>query len=275
MRAAGRTAVLGGAAVAAVAVSGFVRPASPFPGRPSGPAMAPVALPDHLPEVLRRHLDVDGDGRVPGMATVELWGRGRMRVAPGVWLPLRMRTQHRLGEAFVPDIELHWHERTVVRATEAFVDGRGWSQQGPNLTVGPEIDQGANLFLWSEALLIPALYATARAPTVEELGPGRLQLGLPFGDGVERTVLRFAGTHPARFSAQRYKGVGYGKVDWHVSYAGWREVEGLRLPDRVEVRWGDEPGPWFRFERDGFAANVDVGRRLAEVSAQLPPTPST
>jgi hypothetical protein len=269
VRAAAVRSALGVAALAVVSVSGFVRPATPFAGRRSRPAGQPGRLPEDLPDVLRRHLDVDGDGRVPRMDTVELWGRGRMRVAPGVWLPLRMRSRHQLGESFVPDIELSWHGRTVVSATEASIDGRGWSQQGPHVTLGPEIDQGAALFLWSEAALIPWLYASARAPTVEELGPGRLALGVPFGDGRERAVLEFAGAHPARFRAQRFKGVGHAKVDWSVSYTGWREVDGIRLPDHVEVRWGDEPGPWFRFAREGFAANVEVASRLDEVRAQL------
>jgi hypothetical protein len=185
-----------------------------------------------------------------------------------------MRTQHQLGASFVADIELSWHGRTVVAATEASVDGRGWSQQGPKVTLGPEIDQGARLFLWSEALLIPWLHTTARAPTVHELGPGRLELGLPSDGDRERAVLGFDGPHPARFHAQRHKGVGDGKVDWYVTYAGWREVEGIRLPDHVEVRWGNEAGPWFRFTREGFAANVDVANRLDEVRAQLRDTPA-
>ena len=260
---------LGGGALVAAAVSGFVRPSTPFAGRSSGPGSAPTPLPDHLPTVLREHLDVDGDGLVPHMDTVELWGRGRMRVAPGVWLPLRMRTQHQLGHAFVPDIELSWYGRTVVSATEAFVDGRGWSQQGPNVTVGPEIDQGAGLFLWSEAVLIPWLHATDRAPAVEEVAPGRLALGLPFGNQVEPALLEFEGGHPVRFSARRFQGVGGEKVDWEVTYAGWREVAGIRLPDHVEVRWADEPGPWFRFEREGFAANVEVSSRIDEVRRLL------
>lgn len=257
--------VFGGMALVVAAVGGFVRPATSFAGRSSGPDSPPTSLPDHLPRVLREHLDVDGDGLVPHMDTVELWGRGRMRVAPGVWLPLRMRTQHQLGQAFVPDIELSWHGRPVVAATEAFVDGRGWSQQGPNVTVGPEIDQGANLFLWSEAVLIPWLHTTERAPAVEEVAEGRLALGLPFGEQMEPALLEFEGGHPVRFSAHRFKGVGGDKIGWEVTYGGWREIAGIRLPNHVEVRWADESGPWFRFEREGFAANVEVSDRIDEV----------
>jgi len=129
-----------------------------------------------------------------------------MRVAPGIWLPLRMRTQHQLGAAFVPDIELSWHGRTVVSATEAFVVGRGWSQQGPNVTVGPEIDQGAGLFLWAEAVLIPWLYTMDCAAIVEEVAAGRLALGLSLGEQEEGAQMEFEGDHPVRFSARRFKG---------------------------------------------------------------------
>ncbi len=55
---------LGGAALVGAAVSGFVRPATSFAGRTSGPGAPPTPLPDHLPRVLRDHLDVDDDGLV-------------------------------------------------------------------------------------------------------------------------------------------------------------------------------------------------------------------
>ena len=82
---------------------------------------------------------------------------------------------------------------------------------------------------------------------------------------MEPALLEFDGGHPVRFSARRFKGVGGEKVDWEVTYAGWREVSGIRLPDHIEVRWADEPGPWFRFEREGFAANVDVAPRIEQL----------
>lgn len=256
---------LGVVTLAAAALGGFVAPARPFPDRPSGPAATPAPLPDHLPRVLRDHLDVDGDGHVPHMGNVELWGRGRMRVAPGIWLPVRMRTRHQLGQAFVPDIEVTWYGRTLVAATEAYVDHRGFSQQGPTITLGPEIDQGAGLFLWSEAVLIPWLHTTPDAPRVGQESPDRLTLSLPLGEQGEPALLEFADGRPVRFTAERYKGVGADKVGWEVTYAGWRETAGIRLPDHIEVRWADEPGPWFRFDREGFAANVEVAPRIDAV----------
>ena len=248
---------------------GFVRPATPFAGRPSSGVAAATPLNEDLPGVLRAHLDVDGDGLVPRMDTVGLWGRGRMRAAPGVWLPLRMRTQHELGHAFVADIELCWHSRAAVSATEALVDGRGLSQQGPAVSLGPEIDQGAGLFLWSEAILIPSVYATDRAPSVEEVAPGRLALDLPIGAQREPAVLEFDEGRPARFRARRCKSVGGEQVDWEVTYTGWRTVSGVPLPDHVEVRWADEAGPRLRFDRDGFAATIDVAPRIEEIRRAL------
>jgi hypothetical protein len=97
-------------------------------------------------------------------------------------------------------------------------------------------------------VLIPWQHATDRAPVVDEVTPGRLALGLPIGEQSEPALLEFEGGQPVRLSARRFKGVGAVKVGWEVTYAGWREIAGIRLPDHVEVRWADEPRPWFRFK---------------------------
>lgn len=44
---------VGATALIAAAVSGFVRPATPSPGRPNGPPGVPVPLPDDLAEIDR------------------------------------------------------------------------------------------------------------------------------------------------------------------------------------------------------------------------------
>lgn len=72
---------------AGVAAGGCVRPATASPSAPSGTVAAGTGNPITCRKLLREHLNVDGDGLVPSMGTTEVWGWGRKRVAPGVWLP--------------------------------------------------------------------------------------------------------------------------------------------------------------------------------------------
>ena len=114
---------------------------------------------DDLPPLLRSHLDLDGDGWVPRMDTHAMWGHPYMRRGSLPPLPLRMRSVSRVGESFVNDIEMVCYGRPVLRVVDAFVDGHGITKIGSKAVLGEEIDQGANLFLWSEAFFVPSAFA--------------------------------------------------------------------------------------------------------------------
>ncbi len=237
---------------------------------PAGGAALPsgygqVRLREGLPDVLRQHLDPDGDGLVPSMDTAALWGRARLRRGRGPWLWARMTNLHRLGESAVDDLEVTWYGRPTLRVVDASVRGRGLSRVGTRDLVGPEIDQAANMFLWSQAVLVPATFAAgSQVGTFEE--PDAVRLTLPAHPGTDTAWLHFdADGRPERFSARRYRGPGEPKLWWHVDYIGWGDEHGIPLPHRVEVTWEDEDRPWLVFHLDGFAADVPVDARVREV----------
>jgi hypothetical protein len=181
-------------------------------------------------------------------------------------LPLRMRSVSRVGESFVNDIEMVWYGRPVLRVIDAFVDGRGITRIGPKAVLGEEIDQGANLFLWSEAFFVPSAFREGTPVAAEQVGTDEIRLSVPFGAGRDSATVRFAAGHPSRFSALRYKKVGQPKIWWHVDYSKWFVKEGIAVPQRIEVTWEDERKPWLSFNLDGFAANVEAEPRLRQVS---------
>jgi hypothetical protein len=225
-----------------------------------------VRLRDDLPPLLRSHLDLDGDGWVPRMDTHAMWSRPYMRRGSLPPLPLRMRSVSRVGESFVNDIEMVWYGRPVLRVIDAFVDGRGITRIGPKAVLGEEIDQGANLFLWSEAFFVPSAFREGSPVAVEQVGADEIRLSVPFGAGSDEATVRFAGGHPSRFSALRHKRIGHRKIWWHVDYSKWFVKDGIAVPQRIEVTWEDERRPWLSFDLDGFAANVEAEARLWQVS---------
>jgi hypothetical protein len=252
------TGVAGVAALAAIAAGFAVLPPR---RRAVGVTsdLGSVPLMDDLPTILAEHLDPDGDGQVPRMDTAVLWGRAKLRLGRSPWLAARMVTRHRVGRDFASEIDLTWYGRTVLHVVDAYVGGHGIAGDAARPEIGVEIDQGANLFLWCEAALIPSAFAAGSPVRAQQEQDGTIRLDIPLGPTTTNTAwLRFENGHPRRFSAPRYKGVGGERVWWHVDMYGWQPVDGIWLPERIVVTWQDEGRPWFRLDIDGYAANVHV-----------------
>jgi hypothetical protein len=181
-------------------------------------------------------------------------------------LPLRMRSVSRVGQSFVNDIEMVWYGRPVLGVVDAFVDGHAITRIGPKVVLGEEIDQGANLFLWSEAFFVPSAFREGSPLAVEQIAADEIRLTVPLGSSHDEAIVRFVDGHPSRFSALRHKKVGQPKIWWHVDYSKWFVKGGIAVPQRIEATWEDERRPWLSFELDGFAANVEAEPRLRQVS---------
>ena len=263
-------------AIAGIVLGGLAAAGSGFlirPRRESSPLQSVdagrVRLGDDLPSLLRAHLDPDGDGWVPRMDTHAMWSRPYMRRGPLPPVPLRMKSLARVGESFVNDIEVAWFGRPVLRVVDAFVEGHGITRIGSRSVIGEEIDQGANLFLWAEALLVPSAFGEGGSVAVEQIGTDEIRLIVPLGAGHDEATVRFAEGHPRRFSALRYKRVGGPKLWWHVDYSEWFLQDGIAVPRRMDVSWEDERRPWLSLELEGFAFNVQAEPRLRQVSHMI------
>ena len=261
-----------------LAVGGAVSVAAGFGVRPR--ACAPpgstydrglVPLDENVPPLLAQHLDIDQDGYVPRMDTIALWGRAKVRIGKLPPLPVRMLTRHRIGQDFASDISVTWYGRPVLAVIDAYVRGRGMAGRERRADVGNEIDQGANLFLWSEGVLIPSAFAEGTHVKAVQDDDTTIRLEVPFHTSTDSALLHFAGTRPARFSALRYKKIGGDRIWWHVDMRDWFVVDDIALPRHIEVTWEDEGRPWFRLDVDGFAANVDldVDLRLNQVDDSI------
>jgi hypothetical protein len=260
------TAVATVAAAGAGTWLGFkIRPralAVPHAGTEAGE----VALPDNLPAPVARHYRAAGYGgpAVPRAETFALWGRARMKRDPLPWLPVTFWSEHRVGWSGRQRLAVTWYTIPVLHAVDDFVDGRGQMRIGRQRVTGPEIDQGENLFLWAELVLVPSVLATRPGVRWENVGAESARLRVPFGAGEDELVFQFdPDTGLIRESrAMRYRTPGKPKVGWRIGYERWSRFAAGMFPARITVTWEDQGRPWFVLDVDGVAVNVPVAADL-------------
>lgn len=262
--------------LAVVAVLGFrVRPVRARAVSAGRPARTVELAPD-LPEpVARYHRALGFDGRhVPAADTFVLWGRAWMRPAPLLRLPVRFWSAHRVGWNARQRLAVTWYGLPVLRAIDDYVDGHGRMRIGRRDVTGPEIDQGENLFLWAELLLVPAAVAARPGARWQTVDADSALLRVPFEHGSDRLMVRFDPDTGllTECRALRYRAPGGPKVGWHVWFERWVHGPDGRLPSRISVRWADRPRPWFVLDVDGMATNVRVDPDL-EAGGPGPDTP--
>jgi len=268
-----RTLLVSAAGLAAVAALGFrIRPpAVPMPAQLASPGT--VELPPDLPEpVLRYHRSLGLDaGGAPAVDTFLLWGRGWMRPTALPRLPVSFWSEHRVGWSGRQRLAVTWFGLPVLRGVDDYVGGHGRMRIGGRLVEGPEIDQGENLFLWAELLLVPSVLATRPGVRWEAVDAEHAALHVPFGAGSERLTVRFDPVtgRLAECHALRYRTPGGPKVGWHITYEGWVAFPSGWYPARIAVRWADQVRPWFVLDVDGVAVNVAVDSDLTASDAPL------
>jgi hypothetical protein len=237
----------------------------PRPLGPSGPSedLGEVALPADLPDPVKRHFRMSFGPKPPRIETMAIWGRARMKRDRLPWMPVSFWSEQRVGESALQRLVVTWFGLPILRGTDSYVDGRGEMLIGNQRVVGVEIDQGENLFLWSEAALIPS---AARHPGVrwERLDDDSARLVVPFRGGEDEMVFRFDPStgliREAR--AMRFREVGGIKVGWRVGYSEWRRFGPAMFPGRISVTWEDKGRPWFVLDIDGVAFNLPVSVEL-------------
>ena len=248
--------------LAVVAMLGLrVRPARAR-AVPTGSPVGTVELARNLPEpVVRYYRALGYDGwHVPAVGTFVLWGRAWMHPAPLLRLPVRFWSAHRVGWNARQRLTVTWYGLPVLRAVDDYVDGRGRMRIGRRSVTGPEIDQGENLFLWAELLLVPAALAARREARWQSIDTDSALLRVPFGRDSDRLMVRFDPDTGllTECRALRYRTPGGPKVGWYVWFERWTHGPGGWYPARISVRWADQPQPWFVLDVDGMAVNVPI-----------------
>ncbi|WP_018352477.1 DUF6544 family protein [Longispora albida] len=243
------------AALAVLAAGFLVTPRPLAPPPETAPPHGTLPPHDGWPQPVRRHYAAS-TGRSSGpVMTFALWGRARMRIR-GVPLRATFWSGHRIGVSARQDITVTWYGLPVLRGVDTFSGGHGRMVIAGRAVTGPEIDQGENLFVWAELVLLPSAIVRRGAVWLPD-GEHSAILVVPYAGGTDTLRFRFdpvTGLLSEGF-ALRYREPGGEKIGWKLEYRDWRHYGGMLFPSRLTVTWADQARPWFELAVDGVAVN--------------------
>jgi hypothetical protein len=235
-----------------------------------GPVTKSVAAPSRsLPPPVQRWLRIARPELHARPTTIYLEGPARFKRGRLPYLPLHIRIWNRLGHDRVSELELRVLGVTLLRGLDAYVDGRGLTRIGSQLSTGPEIDQGAFHVEFLETLLVPPAWpADIRWEPIDD---DTARVVTPFGGGTEQAVVWFDPVSglPASYTTDRYKRPGGPKVRWTASMASWRAFGALDYPTELVVRWSDEAQPWLRMRISTAALDPSISEPMARAREVL------
>jgi hypothetical protein len=175
-------------------------------------------------------LPIEGTQYIRAEPPAFVWW-GRVRIAPGVWIDARDRSENGRGNMLV-----------LMDSTFRLADSNGAA-----------IDQGALLRLLGEMVWIPTAFLAPRV-TWTELDARRARAHLRVGDLDVAGVFEFGDDElPSAFRAMRYRDIGHGKAElteFYGAMSDYREVDGLLVPHKLVAHWtlGGEPKAYARWE---------------------------
>jgi hypothetical protein len=210
----------------------------------------------------RPELDVRPDA-------IYLEGPARFKRGRLPYLPLRIRAWNRLGRERVSELEVRILGLIVMHGLDAYVDGRGITRVGSELSAGPRVDQAAFHVMFLETLLVPSAWGTDIR--WEPMRAQSARVLVPFRDGVEEAVLTFDPVTgmPQTYATDRFKTVGGPKVWWTASLGPWRSFGPLSYPEAISVQWADDTVPWLQMRITRAGVNPDMAEPLARARAVL------
>lgn len=234
----------------------------PFPAFPQRTAatLETVPLPQGLPAPVERfYRQLYGD-TVPAINSAVLTGRGYLRVN-GITFPARFRFTHSAEQGYRHYIEATWFGLPLLKVNEHFLEGKSRLELPFGVSEGPNVDQGANLALWAEAIWFPSIWTTDQRAHWEAVDADTALLVVPFGEHQQRFVVRFG---PESGMLQLMESMRYKNPDsasktlWLNEALEWKSINGTTIPQVGAITWLDEGTPWAVFTIEDVVYNVDV-----------------
>ena len=235
------------------------KPFPPFPQPPRLPDTMP--LPEGLPApVTSFYYQLYGD-HLPLIESAVLSGRATMRLG-GITFPGRFRFTHLAGQSYRHYIESTLFGLPLLKVNEHYLDGV--SRMALPFGVienDPNVNQGANLALWAEAMWFPSIFISDPRVRWEAVDDHTAQLIVPFAANEETFAVRFNAESglPHRMETLRFKAPNNtAKTPWRVELQGWSTLAGHPLFTVGKLTWLDEETPWAQFTVEEAVFNADV-----------------
>lgn len=220
------------------------------------------SLPENLPAPVRRfYQEVYGE-RIPLISSAVISGTAELRVQ-GLTFPARFRFVHQAGDNYRHYIEATFFGFPIMKVREKYLDGVGRMELPFGVIENdPQVNQGANLALWAEAIWFPSIYLTDPDASWEPVDACTAILIVPYQDQEERFIARFDPDTGllTTLESMRFKGAdSQSKTLWINQARVWSEVDGFLIPRVGEVTWFDEGKPWAVFTIEELVINAEVG----------------
>lgn len=219
-----------------------------------------VPLPDNLPAPVTRFYSTLYGNEIPLINSTVISGTGRLRIN-GLTLPARFRFVHQTGQNYRHYIETTLFGLPLLKVNEHFLNGKARLELPFGVSEGEQVDQGANLALWAEAIWMPSLWVTNPQVRWEPADENSAILVVPFGEEEERFTVTFDAESGLLLSMEsmRYKATDSpNKTLWVNEVVEWGQLGSYLQPIHANVTWMDEGTPWARFQTLEVVYNTDV-----------------
>lgn len=218
-------------------------------------------IPDDLPAPVERFYRVVYGEEIPEIRSFILSGRGTLRFQ-GVTLPARLRFTHDAGRDYRHYIETTLWGIPILKVNEHFIDGKSRLELPFGVVEDePQVDEAANLGLWSETMMFPGVYLTTQGVRWEAVDDVTARLVVPFEDIENAFTVQFNEESGLieMMEVMRWKEAGdTEKVRWQAQALEWGEVNGFFMPTLFAAQWMDETSPWLLARIEDVTWNVDV-----------------
>jgi hypothetical protein len=239
------------------------KPFSPFPEK-SG-EINTFPMPEDLPIPVERFYRTIYDDKLPEINSFVLTGRGKLRFQ-GVTLPAKLRFSHQAGKNYRHYIETTFWGLPILKVNEHFIAGESRLALPFGVIENePQVDQAANLGLWSETLMLPSIYLSTIGVRWEEIDDSTARLIVPFEDEQDEFIVYFNQKTGLVdwMEAMRWKNAGDAeKTRWQAQALEWGSVQGWQMPTLFAAQWMDEDTPWLMATIEDVTLNVDLSQYI-------------
>lgn len=239
----------------------YIQPASFPPDGTSVISAGTIPLADSLPSPVKNFYSKVFGSEIPRIESAIISGRAKLRIM-GISFPARFQFFHKAGKAYHNNIELTFFGFPIMKVREYYQHGAARLEL-PFGTVEnePNVDQGANLALWGEAIWYPSVFLSDPEVRWKPVDSETAMLEIPFREQRQQLLVRFDPDSgmPRLLEAMRYKeAASVKKTLWLIETRNWEFADNQATCSTAAITWFDEGDPWAVFNIEEVKYNLQV-----------------